>query len=102
MIVLGHQPLALKHFYSGALLVVLVSRENHHVFGRQRCVALDDRRHEATSGLDAQGQGSHIDESQLLAGPLDAQGSSLEGGAMRHHLVGVDTPRELLPIKELA
>jgi hypothetical protein len=29
----------------------------------------EDRRHEATSGLDAQGQGSYINESQVLPAP---------------------------------
>ena len=38
------------------------------VFTKKTAKALqrEDRRHEATSGLDAQGQGSYINESQLL------------------------------------
>ena len=51
-------------------------------------VPLDDAGEDAAQGLDAQGQGGHVQQQDVLHFALEHAG--LDGGADGHHFVGVD------------
>ena len=79
-------------------LVVVGGREDLGGLGRDGRVALDELRHHAALGLDAEAQGGDVDEQHVLAlAPDDAR---LEGGAHGDDLVGVDALVGLLAAGE--
>jgi hypothetical protein len=77
-----------------ARLVVLSRREDLRLAGRDRGVALDELRHHAALGLDAEGQRGHVEQEHVL--DVAGQHARLDGGAHGHDLVRVDAAVRVL------
>ncbi|EPY27152.1 NAD-specific glutamate dehydrogenase domain protein [Strigomonas culicis] len=96
--VLGHGALALVDLDVHAGLVVRVRGEDLALLGGDGGVALDEGRHDAAGGLNAEGERGHVQQQQtlrLLA--LSAgQDEGLHRRAVGHGLVGVDALVQLL------
>ena len=84
----GHLALALEHVHLDRGLVVLRRREDLRLLRRDRRVALDQLRHHAALGLDAEGERGDVEEQHVL--DLAAQHACLDRGADRDDLVRVD------------
>eukprot|EP01084_Bolivina_argentea_P109175 195132_1 len=100
----GHGPLTLKHLDEHTGLVVGVRGERLGLLGRHGGVALDQGGHDATGGLQTKGQGSHVQQQEVVQlAPLVAarQDGGLDGGTVRHGLVGVDGLVQLLAAEEV-
>ena len=87
-VIRGHLPLALEHVDGHRGLVVRRGGEDLALRGGDGGVALDDLGHDPAQGLDAQGQGGDVQQQHVLHFALEHPG--LDGGAHRHHFVGVD------------
>ena len=68
IIVLRHGTLALVDLDQHARLVVRVRCERLRLFGRDRCVTFDQRRHHTASCLNTKRQWSHVQQQQVLYG----------------------------------
>ena len=88
LVVAGEVALALEDLDRDGRLVVVGRREGLAALGRDGRVALDELRHHAALGLDAEAQGGDVDEQDVLALALEDTG--LEGSADGDDLVGVD------------
>ena len=88
LVVLSHLTLALQHVDLNGGLVVGGGGEHLALLGGDGGVALDELGHDAAHGLDAQGQGSHVQQQQALH--VAHQNAALEGRADGHALVRVD------------
>mmetsp|Transcript_33495 Transcript_33495/g.52722 ORF Transcript_33495/g.52722 Transcript_33495/m.52722 type:complete len:287 (-) Transcript_33495:1332-2192(-) len=66
VVVLGHGTLALVHLNEHSGLVVLVGGEGLGLLGGNDSVAVDDLGHDATHSLNTVGEGSHIQQEQVL------------------------------------
>ncbi|GET90231.1 heat-shock protein hsp70, putative [Leishmania tarentolae] len=101
--VLRHRALALEDLDVHAGLVVRVRREDLALLGRDRRVALDQRRHHATGRLNAQRQRRHIQQQQTLRllALAARQDEGLHRSAVRDSLVGVDALVQLLAAEEV-
>ena len=62
----GHRPLALQHVDLDLGLAVGGGREDLALAGRDRGVALDERRHHAAERLDAERERRHVEQEQVL------------------------------------
>ena len=93
-VVASHLPLALKHVNLDAGLVVRRRREDLALAGRNRRVAVDERRHHAAQRLDAERQRRHVEQQDVLDFPL--QHATLNCRAHSHDFVRVDTLVRLL------
>ena len=87
LVVSGELTLALEDLDQNRGLAVGSGRVDTRCLGRDCGVALDDLIHDATHGLDAQGQRSHVDQQNVLAVALDDTG--LQGCANCDDLIGV-------------
>ena len=87
LVVGGHLALTLEHVDLHARLVVLGRREDLRLAGRDRGVALDQLRHHAALGLDAEGQRGHVEQEHVLH--VAGEHARLDGGAHGHDLVRV-------------
>ena len=94
LVVAREVALALEHLDRDRRLVVVGGREGLAALGRDGRVALDELRHDAALGLDAEAQGRDVDEQDVLALALEDTG--LQGGADGDDLVRVDALVRLL------
>ena len=90
----GHLRLALEHVDLDRRLVVLGRREGLRLAGRDRRVALDQLRHHAALGLDAERQRGDVEQEHVL--DLALEHAALDRGADRDDLVRVDALVRLL------
>src|SRR5829696_6687219 len=88
LVVGRYLPLALVHLDLHGVLVVVGGREDLGLARRYCRVALDELGEHPALGLDAQAKRRHIEEQHVL--DLAGEYASLDGGAYRHHLIGVD------------
>ena len=88
LVVAGELALALEDLDGHGRLVVVRRGEGLAPLGRDGRVALDQVRHDAALGLDAQGQRGDVDQQHVLA--LALQDAGLQGGADGDDLVRVD------------
>ena len=94
LVVLRHLALALEHVDLDGRLPVVGGREDLALAGRDGGVALDQLRHHAALGLDAEGQRGDVEQQHVL--DLAAQHAALDGGADGDDLVRVDAAVRLL------
>ena len=94
LVVGRHLALALEHVHLDARLVVLGRREDLRLARRDRGVALDQLRHHAALGLDAEGQRGDVEQQHVL--DVAGEHARLDGGAHGHDLVRVDAPVRVL------
>jgi hypothetical protein len=94
---LGQLALALQYVQLEARLVVGVSGELLRLRGRDRRVAGQDALDHAAHGLDAERERQHVEQQHLVFGSAAGQQIGLDGGAQRHHLVGIDGGERLAP-----
>ena len=87
LVISGELTLALEDLDQNGGLAVGSGRVDTRSLGRDCGVALNDLVHDAAHGLDAQGQGSHVDQQNVLAVALDDAG--LQGCANCDDLIGV-------------
>ena len=71
LVVTGELALALVDLDEHGGLAVLGGGEDLRGLGRDRGVAVDELGHDAALGLDAERQGGHVDEQDVLAVTLD-------------------------------
>src|SRR3989304_2147319 len=86
-VVPGHGPLALDHVHFDRRLAVRGRREGLGLLRRNRGVGLDEARHHAAEGLDAERQRRHVEEQEIL--DLTREHGRLNRGTYGHHLVRV-------------
>ena len=84
----SHLSLALIDLDRHGRLAVGCRAERLLPFGRNRCVAFDQRRHDAAFGLDAQRQRRYVQQEHVLA--VACQHAGLDRCADRHHFVRID------------
>ncbi|KAF5218458.1 hypothetical protein ECC02_008635 [Trypanosoma cruzi] len=86
-----------------ARLVVRVRRKDLAFLGRNRRVALDQRRHDATRRLDAKRQRGHVEQQQALRllALAARQDEGLHGGTVRHSLIRVDALVQFLATEKV-
>ena len=94
LVVGRHLALALEHVDLHARLVVLRGGEHLALARRDRRVALDQLRHHAALGLDAEGERGDVEQEHVL--DVAGQDARLDGGADGHDLVRVDAAVRLL------
>ena len=94
LVVLRHLALALQDVDLDRGLVVLGGRERLALARRDRRVALDELRHDAALGLDAERQRGHVEQQHVL--DVAGEHAGLDRGADRDDLVGVDAAVRLL------
>ena len=94
LVVGRHLALALQDVDLHARLVVLRGREDLGLAGRDGGVALDQLRHHAALGLDAEGERGDVEQQDVL--DVAGQHARLDGGADGHDLVRVDAAVRLL------
>ena len=87
-VVRRHRPLSLQDVDLDARLVVRRRREDLALPGRNRRVPLDEFREDATQGLDAEAQGRHVEQEDVLH--LTAEDGSLDRGSEGDALHRVD------------
>mmetsp|Transcript_25172 Transcript_25172/g.38994 ORF Transcript_25172/g.38994 Transcript_25172/m.38994 type:complete len:456 (-) Transcript_25172:222-1589(-) len=103
MVVLGHLSLSLEHLDEHTRLVVLVGGESLGLLGGDGGVSLDNISHNTSGGLDTHGEGSDIEEEELLSllVTLAGEDGSLDGGTVGDGLIGVDGLVEDLSVEEV-
>ena len=75
MVVLGHGALALKDLDEHGRLVVLVGGEGLRLLGGDSGAAVDELGHDSADGLNTLGEGSDVEEKDLLvASPPSPRG----------------------------
>merc|ERR1719387_3241599 len=101
--VLGHGALALEDLDHDGRLVVLVGREDLRLLGGDDGVARDELGHHAANGLNAEGEGGHVEQQQVLGlvAALAREDAALDGRAVGDGLVGVDALVRLLAVEEV-
>ena len=82
--------LALHHVQRHRGLAVLEGGEVLRLRGGDRGVALDDALDQAAHCLQAQRQRDHVQQQQLAIRRIAGQLVGLDGGAERHHFIGVE------------
>ena len=103
LVVAGELTLALEHLNRHGRLVVRRGGEGLAALGRDRCVALNELRHDsagpAQARLDAEGKRGDVNEQHVLA--VAGDDARLERGADGHDLVGIDALVGLLAAGQL-
>mmetsp|Transcript_41946 Transcript_41946/g.108635 ORF Transcript_41946/g.108635 Transcript_41946/m.108635 type:complete len:376 (-) Transcript_41946:1167-2294(-) len=99
LVVGGHFTLALQHFDAHLGLVVGGGGEHLRLLGGDGGVAVDEAREDAAHGLNAQAQGRHVQQQDVLH--IAAQHAALDGGAHGDHLVWVNRVAQLLAAEKL-
>ena len=87
LVIPGHIPFALEHVDGHRGLIVRRGGEDLVLPGGDGGVAVDDPGEDASQGLDPQGQGGDVQQEDILHLPFEDPG--LNGGAHRHHFIGV-------------
>ena len=92
VVVLGHGSFTFKDLDEDTGLVVGVGGEGLRLLGGDGGVSLDQRGHDATSGLDTEGEWGNIEEKEILdfLGFVTAKNGGLDGGTVGNSLIGVD------------
>lgn len=104
VVVLGTGTLALVDLNKHTGLVVGEGGEDLGLLGGDSGVALDERGHDTTSGLDTDGERGDVQEKDLVGGlgrSVTRQDSSLDSGTVGDSLVGVDRLVGLLAVEEV-
>ncbi|GBE60908.1 NAD-specific glutamate dehydrogenase [Babesia ovata] len=103
VVVLGHGTLTLEDLNEHTFLVVLVGGEDLGLLGGDGSVPLDEHGHDTTSGLKTEGQGSDIEQQQLLdfARLVTRKNGGLDGGTVGNGLIRVDGAAGLLTVEEV-
>lgn len=103
VVVLRSGTFTLVHLDEHTGLVVGVRGEGLGSLGGDGGVSLDKSSHDTTSGLDTSGEGSDIEEEDVLGllGRVTAQDSSLDSGTVSDGLIGVDALVGLLAVEEV-
>ena len=85
-------------------MIVRVGGERLARLGRNRRVALDERRHDAASRLDAERKRRNVEQEKILhvLRLVAAEDGRLNCGAVRDRLVRIDALVELLAAEEVA
>ena len=94
LVVASDLALTLEHVDLNGRLPVFGGREDLGLAGRDRRVALDQLRHHAALGLDAEREWCDVEQEDVF--DVAAQHASLDGGADRDDLVRVDTTMRIL------
>ncbi len=94
LVVRRHLALALEDVDLDRRLVVLGGREDLRLAGRDRRVALDQLRHHAALGLDAERQRGDVEQQHVL--DVAGEHAGLDRGADGDDLIGVDAAVRLL------
>ena len=89
LVVAGEVALALEHLDGDRRLVVVGGREGLAALGRNRGVAVDELRHHAALGLDAEAQRGDVDKQNIFT--LALQHAGLQSSAHGDDLIRVDT-----------
>merc|ERR1719253_1604707 len=100
VVVLGHGTLTLEDLDVHGRLVVLVRGEDLRLLRRDHRVAVDELRHDASHGLDAERQRGHIEEQEVLTA-LAAEDAGLDSRTVGDGLVRVDAAVGLLSVEEV-
>merc|ERR1719201_1582057 len=100
VVVLGHRSFALKDLNVHGWLIVLVSRENLRLLGRNHSVAADELGHNTTDCLDSKRQWRDIKKQQILTS-LATQDASLDCCSIGNSLIRIDASVWLLAIEEV-
>ena len=93
VVVLGASTLTLEDLDQDTGLVVGVGGEGLGLLGGDSGVALDQRSHDTTSGLNTEGKRSDIEKQDLVGGLgrlVTGQDSGLDSGTVGNGLIGVD------------
>ena len=93
VVVLGASTLTLEDLDQDTGLVVGVGGEGLGLLGGDSGVALNQRSHDTTSGLNTEGKRSDIEKQDLVGGLgrlVTGQDSGLDGGTVGNGLIGVD------------
>jgi len=92
VVVLGHGSFTFEDLDEDTGLVVGVGGEGLRLLGGDGGVSLDQRGHDATSGLDTEGEWGNIEEKEILdfLGFVTAKNGGLDGGTVGNSLIGVD------------
>jgi len=103
VVILGHATLTFEHLNEDTGLVVSVGGESLGLLGGDSGVASNKNGHDTTGGLDTHGEGSDIEQEQVLdlLGALTGEDSSLDGGTVSNGLIGVDGAVEGLAVEEV-
>ena len=102
VIVLDKGAFAFEDRNSDGSLLVLVGGEGLGLLGGDNSTARDDLGHHAANSLNAQSEGGHIDEKQILGlfAGLASEDASLNSSAIGYSLVGVNSTVGFLSIEE--
>mmetsp|Transcript_24119 Transcript_24119/g.50071 ORF Transcript_24119/g.50071 Transcript_24119/m.50071 type:complete len:221 (-) Transcript_24119:245-907(-) len=100
VVVLGHGALALENLDKNSGLVVLVGGEDLRLLGWDHSVSGDQLGHYTSNGLNAQSQGGHVQQQQILSA-LAAQDSGLHGRTIGDSFIRVDAAVGLLTVEEI-
>ncbi|KAA8584861.1 hypothetical protein FQN60_003555 [Etheostoma spectabile] len=103
VVVLGHGSFPLEDLDEDAGLVVSVGGEDLSLFGGDGGVAFNQRRHDSSGRLDAQGQRRHVQQQQILnvARGIAGENGGLDSGTVGHRLVWVDALVQLPAVEEI-
>jgi hypothetical protein len=103
VVVLGHATFTFEHLNEDTGLVVSVGGESLGLLGGDSGVASNKHGHDTTGGLDTHGEGSDIEEEEVLdlLGTFTGEDSSLDGGAIGDGLVRVDGAVQGLAVEEV-
>jgi hypothetical protein len=84
-------------------LVVGVGGEGLGLLGGDGGVALDERSHHTSGGLDTEGEGSDVEQEKIgnFLGGVTGKDGGLDGGAVCDSLIGVDGLAKLLAVEEV-
>ena len=84
-------------------LLVLVGGEGLGLLGGDNCSAGNDLGHNSSYGLNSEGQGSHIDEEDVLGSftGLSSEDTALDGSTESDSLIGVNTSVGFLAVEEV-
>ena len=98
VVVARHSPLTLIDLDVDSRLVVLVRREDLRLLRGNGGAARHELGHHAADGLNAEGEGGHIEEEEVLGlvTALAREDAALDGRAVGDGLVGVDALVRLL------
>jgi hypothetical protein len=84
-------------------LVVRVGGEGLGLLGGDGGVALDERSHHTSGGLDTEGEGSDVEQEKIgnFLGSIAGKDGGLDGGTVCDSLIRVDGLAKLLAVEEV-
>lgn len=81
-------------------LVVLIGGESLTLLGWDEWRSGDDNTHDSTDGFDTEGEGSGVDNNDIIAF-FTANNTSLDGGTISDSFIGIDTSVGFFSIEEI-